>query len=128
MGGSVAARRILAVDDSRTMRDMVSVTLLGAGYEVLIAEDGEDAIRVLAAANDEVDLVITDLNMPKLDGFGLIRRLRADPTYRLTPILMLTTESSAEKKAEGRAAGATGWIVKPFEPDKLLSVVRRVMP
>lgn len=120
------AKRILAVDDSKTMRDMVSFTLRGAGFEVLEAEDGMKALTVLNGA--QVDLVITDINMPNMDGVTLVRQLRAKPNYRSTPILILTTESGDDKKADGRAAGATGWIVKPFAPDKLLQVVNKVCP
>ncbi len=117
-------RKILAVDDSRTMRDMVSFTLKGAGFEVVEAEDGEDALTKLPG--DKFDLVITDVNMPKMDGITLIRRLRETDTCKGVPILILTTESEETKRQEGRAAGATGWIVKPFDPDKLLQVVNKV--
>ncbi len=117
-------KKVLTVDDSRTMRDMVSFTLRGAGYDVVEAPDGQAAMTAIAAA--KVDLVITDLNMPVMDGLTLIRKLRAIPTHRSLPILMLTTEADEKKKAEGRAAGATGWIVKPFNPDKLISVVQKV--
>ncbi|RJF83387.1 response regulator [Azospirillum cavernae] len=117
-------KKILTVDDSRTMRDMVSFTLRAAGYDVVEAPDGQAAMTAIAAA--KVDLVITDLNMPVMDGLTLIRKLRAIPTHRSLPILMLTTEADEKKKAEGRSAGATGWIVKPFNPDKLVSVVQKV--
>lgn len=117
-------KKVLTVDDSRTMRDMVSFTLRGAGYDVVEAPDGQAAMTAIAAA--KVDLVITDLNMPVMDGLTLIRKLRAIPTHRSLPILMLTTEADEKKKAEGRSAGATGWIVKPFNPDKLISVVQKV--
>ncbi|WP_298377318.1 response regulator [Azospirillum sp.] len=117
-------KKVLTVDDSRTMRDMVSFTLRGAGYDVVEAPDGQAAMTAIAAA--KVDLVITDLNMPVMDGLTLIRKLRAIATHRSLPILMLTTEADEKKKAEGRAAGATGWIVKPFNPDKLISVVQKV--
>jgi two-component system, chemotaxis family, chemotaxis protein CheY len=120
------AKKILAVDDSKTMRDMVSFTLKGAGYEVIEAHDGKMALERLAGI--KVDLVITDVNMPNMDGITLCKRLRADPVHRVTPILVLTTEGDATKKNEGRAAGATGWIVKPFEPDKLVQVVQKVCP
>lgn len=115
---------ILTVDDSRTMRDMLRIALSGGGYDVVQAVDGMDAIAVLQTATP--DLIITDINMPNLDGFGLIERLRQDERYRFTPIIVLTTESDAEKKARARSAGASGWIVKPFDPIKLLDVVRRV--
>lgn len=118
------AKKILAVDDSKTMRDMVSFTLKGAGYEVIEAHDGKMALQQLAKG--KVDLVITDVNMPNMDGLTLVRTLRADPIHKVTPILVLTTEGDATKKNEGRAAGATGWIVKPFEPDKLVQVVQKV--
>ncbi len=117
-------KKILTVDDSRTMREMVSFTLKGAGYEVLEAGDGQQGLNVVTA--NKVDLVIADLNMPVMDGLTMIRKLRANPAHRTLPILMLTTESDEKKKAEGRAAGATGWIVKPFNPDKLISVVQKV--
>jgi two-component system chemotaxis response regulator CheY len=118
------AKRAMTVDDSRTMRDMVAFTLRGAGFEVSEAEDGKQALRLLAGL--KVDVIITDLNMPAMDGVALIRALRADPKWRAVPILMLTTESDAAKKAEGRNAGATGWLVKPFNPEKLIEVVNRV--
>jgi two-component system chemotaxis response regulator CheY len=117
-------KTVMTVDDSRTMRDMVSFTLRGAGYEVVEAADGQQAMSAIATT--KVDLVITDLNMPVMDGLTLIRKLRAIPAHRTLPILMLTTEADESKKAEGRAAGATGWIVKPFNPDKLVSVVQKV--
>ena len=120
------AKRILTVDDSKTMRDMVSFTLKGAGFEVLEAEDGVKALSVLDRTS--VDLVITDINMPNMDGVTLVKQLRAKPSFRSTPILILTTEGGDEKKAAGRAAGATGWIVKPFAPDKLVQVVSKVCP
>ena len=118
------ARHVMTVDDSKTMRDMVTYTLRGAGFQVSEAEDGQKALQMLRTT--KVDLVITDLNMPKMDGVGLIRALRADPQHRAVPILMLTTEGSPAKKAEGRSAGATGWLVKPFNPDKLVELVHRV--
>jgi two-component system chemotaxis response regulator CheY len=117
-------KRVMTVDDSRTMREMVAFTLRNAGYQVSEAEDGAKALAALQQA--PVDVVITDLNMPNMDGVSLIRALRADPKWRALPILMLTTESDATKKAEGRSAGATGWLVKPFDPAKLVDVVQRV--
>ncbi len=120
------AKRVLTVDDSKTMRDMVSFTLKGAGFEVVEAEDGVKALSVLERTN--VDLVITDINMPNMDGVTLVKQLRAKPSHKSTPILILTTEGGEDKKAAGRAAGATGWIVKPFAPDKLLQVVTKVCP
>jgi len=120
------AKRVLTVDDSKTMRDMVRFTLNRAGFEVVEAEDGVLALRLLA--NTKVDLVITDINMPNMDGVTLVKELRARPAYKSTPVLILTTEGGEDKKAAGRAAGATGWIVKPFAPDKLLQVVNKVCP
>ena len=120
------AKKILAVDDSKTMREMVSFTLKNAGYDVVEAEDGQAALLVLNGA--KVDAVITDLNMPNMNGFGLIRAMRANPSYKYTPILMLTTEGDSAKKDEGKAAGATGWLVKPFNPAKLVEVVQKVCP
>ncbi len=120
------AKRILTVDDSKTMRDMVSFTLKGAGFDVVEAEDGVHALSVLDGTN--VDLIITDINMPNMDGVTLVRRVRGGSSHRSVPILILTTEGSDAKKADGRSAGATGWIVKPFAPDKLLQVVNKVCP
>ncbi|MBL4838120.1 MAG: response regulator [Kordiimonadaceae bacterium] len=117
-------KRILAVDDSKTMRDMVSFTLKGAGYDVLLADDGVNALSTIS--NETVDLIITDVNMPNMNGIELVTKLREDPRFRATPILILTTESDDELKQQGRAAGATGWIVKPFVPEKLLKVVDKV--
>ncbi len=117
-------KKALTVDDSKTMRDMVSFTLKGAGFEVIEAEDGKQALQVLNGA--KVDVVVTDLNMPNMNGLELIKALRADPNYKFTPILMLTTEADDTKKAEGKAAGATGWIVKPFNPEKLIQVITKV--
>jgi len=119
-------RRILAVDDSKTMRDMVHFTLKNAGYDVLEAEDGEKGLA--AAKSNLVDVVITDINMPNMDGVSLVRALRAQPQYKSTPILILTTEGGEDKKQAGREAGATGWIVKPFSPEKLIAVVNKVCP
>ena len=118
------SKRILAVDDSESIRDMVSMTLEGAGYEVQTAVDGEDGV---AKADASIDMVITDLNMPKLDGIGLIKQLRAAPHFAGKPIVMLTTESQDSKKAEGKAAGATGWIVKPFKAPQLIAVVKKLV-
>ncbi len=116
--------KVLTVDDSRTMRDMLAFTLQGAGYEVLQAENGQEGLDVLGENN--VDVIITDINMPVMDGITFIEKLRQDKTQAATPILILTTESSDSMKATGRAVGATGWIVKPFDPTKLVDVVRRV--
>ncbi len=116
---------ILAVDDSNSMRQMVSFTLKQAGHEVMEAADGVEALE-LAKKND-FGLVISDVNMPGMDGISLIRQLRSLPGYRFTPLLMLTTEAGADKKREGKDAGATGWIVKPFNPDQLLATIGRVL-
>jgi len=119
-------KTVIAVDDSMSIRETVKLTLASAGYEVVTAEDGA---RGLAAAQQRrADLVVTDLNMPVMDGITLITQLRALPAYRFTPILMLTTESQEEKKVAGRRAGATGWIVKPFDPVRLIGVVQKVCP
>lgn len=116
---------ILAVDDSASMRQMVTFTLKAAGYNVVDAVDGVDALS--KAKSNKIDLVITDVNMPNMDGITLIRELRALPNYKFTPMLMLTTESGVEKKSEGKSAGATGWIVKPFNPDQLLATIKKVL-
>lgn len=121
------AKCVLAVDDSKTMRDMVAFTLRGAGYTVVEAEHGVAAMKVLQAGQ-KIDVVITDVNMPEMDGITLVRKARALPQCAGTPMLILTTESDQSKKDEGRAAGATGWIVKPFSPDKLLQIVAKVCP
>ena len=117
--------RIMAVDDSPSIRKMVSVTLMSRGHDVISAEDGEDAYDL--AKKEEVDLVITDLYMPKLDGIGLVEKLRTLDSYRYLPILFLTTESSADMKQRGKKAGATGWIVKPFDPNQLLATLDKVL-
>jgi two-component system, chemotaxis family, chemotaxis protein CheY len=119
------ARMIMTVDDSTSMRQMVKATLQSAGYQVVEAADGQEALDY--ARENSVDLVITDVNMPRMDGITLVSELRALPTYRLTPLLLLTTESSMEKKMEGKKAGATGWIVKPFNPTQLLATLARVL-
>jgi two-component system chemotaxis response regulator CheY len=116
---------ILAVDDSPSMRKMVSFTLTGAGYQVVEAVDGQDAYEKAQAQS--FDLVLTDQNMPRLDGLGLTRKLREHPQFKTTPILMLTTESSDLMKQAGREAGATGWLVKPFDPARLLDVIKKVI-
>lgn len=116
---------ILAVDDSPSMRKMVSFTLSGAGYKVIEAVDGVDAFE--KAVNQQVDLVLADQNMPRLDGIGLTKRLRDHPRYKQTPILILTTESSDQMKQAGKAAGATGWLVKPFDPNRLIEVIQKVI-
>ena len=116
---------IMTVDDSVSVRQMVGFTLRQAGYDVLEAEDGQDAVDKLEKAT--VHMVITDLNMPNMDGLELIRQLRAKSQYKFIPIVMLTTESQAEMKAEGKSVGATGWIVKPFKPEQLVAVVKKVL-
>ncbi|GMV55307.1 MAG: hypothetical protein AMXMBFR6_11120 [Betaproteobacteria bacterium] len=116
---------ILAVDDSASIRQMLAFTLKGAGFRVTEAVDGQDGLD--KARGKSFHLVLTDQNMPRMDGLSLVRALRGQAAYRGTPILMLTTESSDAMKAQGRAAGATGWLVKPFDPNKLLEVVRKVI-
>ena len=123
--GFAVPSTIMIVDDSPSMRMLLTAALGDLGYAVVQAEDGMAALDRLGDL--EPDLVITDINMPHLDGFGLIERLRALPRHRNRPILVLTTESSDEKKARARQAGATGWIVKPFDPDKLAAAIRRVV-
>lgn len=118
--------KILAVDDSASMRQMVGFTLKGAGHDVVEASDGKEALKLAEGASG-IDLIISDINMPNMDGITLIKHLRALSKYKFTPILMLTTESSADKKGEGRAAGATGWIVKPFNPEQLLATIGKVL-
>ncbi|WP_295954435.1 response regulator [Rhodoferax sp.] len=116
---------ILAVDDSPSMRKMVSFTLTGAGYQVIEAVDGQDAFE--KAQSHSIDLVLVDQNMPRLDGIGLTRLLREHPKYKTIPILILTTESSDQMKQAGRSAGATGWLVKPFDPARLIEVIQKVI-
>lgn len=116
---------ILAVDDSASLRQMVAFTLKSAGFDVIEAVDGQDGLA--KAQDSRADLVLTDVNMPGMDGIELVRSLRALDDYRFTPMLMLTTESGLDKKQAGKEAGATGWLVKPFDPDKLLATVRRVL-
>ena len=117
--------KILAVDDSASMRGMVAFTLRGAGHEVTEAENGQLALD--AARTSAFELVLADVNMPVMDGIAMVRELRALDAYKGVPILMLTTESHTEKKMEGKAAGATGWLVKPFDPEQLLATVKRVL-
>lgn len=119
------AKTILTVDDSLSIRQMVTFTLKSAGYDVLDAIDGIDGLEKAKA--NSVDLILTDQNMPRMDGLTLVKSLRALPQHSKTPILILTTESTDEMKAQGRAAGATGWLVKPFDPQKLIDVVRKVL-
>ena len=117
-------KRILTIDDSKTIRDMLNLTLSEAGYEVLQAVDGEDGIGMLG--KERVDLVITDINMPKMDGYAVVRHMRSKEEFKNTPVLVLTTESDAEKRNVAREAGATGWMVKPFDPERLVATVNKV--
>jgi two-component system, chemotaxis family, chemotaxis protein CheY len=119
------AKVIMTADDSASVRQMVAFTLKQGGYEVVEAVDGKDALQKLSAR--KVDMLITDLNMPNLDGMGLMRGARALPSCKFIPIIMLTTESQESRKQEGKAAGATGWIVKPFKPEQLMAVVKKVL-
>ena len=119
------AKTVLCVDDSASIRQMVGFTLKSAGYEVVEAVDGMDGLDKAKAR--QVNLVLTDQNMPRMDGLTLIKSLRALPNYKSAPILMLTTESSEAMKSQGRAAGATGWLVKHFDPQKLIEVVKKVI-
>jgi two-component system chemotaxis response regulator CheY len=116
--------RILTIDDSKTMRDMLMLTLVDAGFDVIQAVDGKDGVDLLEREN--VDVVITDINMPRMDGYEVVRQLRARPEHKTTPILVLTTESEVDKKNIAREAGATGWLVKPFDPERLVATVRKV--
>lgn len=119
------SKTIMTVDDSSSVRQMVRFILRDADYAVIEAVDGQDALAKLDHA--AVQMIITDLNMPNLDGIGLIRAVRANNSYKFVPIIMLTTESQMSKKQDGKAAGATGWIVKPFKPEQLLAVVKKVL-
>ena len=119
------ARLIMTVDDSASMREMVRATLVAAGYEVVEAVDGQEALDY--ARENPCDLVISDVNMPRMDGITLIAQLRTLPNYHLTPLLLLTTDSSPDRKIQGKQAGATGWMVKPFNPDQLLATLERVL-
>ena len=121
------AKTVLVVDDSPTMRQMVAFTLTYAGYQVVEAGNGKEAVgKVNGGAKP--DLVVTDLNMPEMDGITLIKEIRKMPALKFTPILMLTTEASDDKKKAGQAAGATGWIVKPFNPEQMMAVIKKVLP
>jgi two-component system chemotaxis response regulator CheY len=115
---------ILTVDDSRTMREMLRIALTEAGFRVVQAEDGVHGLEVLAG--EEPDVIVTDINMPRMDGYGFIEEVRGDARHRAVPILVLSTESDTDKRARARMAGATGWIVKPFIPAKLIDAIRRV--
>jgi two-component system chemotaxis response regulator CheY len=119
------SKKIITVDDSSSIRQMVGFTLKQAGYEVIEAVDGVDALERLAS--QQADMALVDVNMPRMDGITLIKHLRLDPKHKFIPIIMLTTESQPEKKMEGKAAGATGWIVKPFKPDQLIGVIKKVL-
>ncbi|HRD74123.1 MAG: Chemotaxis protein CheY [Alphaproteobacteria bacterium ADurb.BinA280] len=121
----MSGARILAVDDSASMRQMVAFALRSAGWEVDEAEDGVVALE--KAKKQKYNCVVADVNMPNMDGITLIRHLRQLPDFKFTPLLMLTTEAGMDKKQEGKAAGATGWIVKPFDPDQLIATIRKVM-
>ncbi len=117
---------IMTADDSASVRQMIAFTLTEAGYDVVEACDGRDALSKIDSK--KVDMLITDLNMPHLDGIGLIKEVRKKAQYKFIPIIMLTTESQQEKKLEGKSAGASGWIVKPFKPEQLISVIKKVLP
>jgi len=114
---------VLIVDDSASMRQLIAFTIKDAGYDVLLAENGKDALEKMSRT--KIDMVITDLNMPEMDGIAFIREVRGKTDYKFVPIVMLTTESQEAKKQEGRAAGASGWIVKPFSPSQLMDVVKK---
>ena len=118
-------KRILVVDDSRTMRHMLTITLDSIGFNVVEAEDGVDGLS--KARDDKFDLIITDINMPNMDGYELLKCLRLEKSYQFTPIIVITTENSPTTKKRGKEAGATGWIVKPFEPDKLEATIKRLL-
>ncbi len=117
-------KRILTIDDSKTIRDMLMLTLADAGFEVLQAVDGQDGLDVLD--REQVDVVITDINMPRMDGYEVIKKMRSNSAHKATPILVLTTESEADKKNLARVAGATGWMVKPFDPARLIATINKV--
>ena len=118
-------KKIMTVDDSASLRQMVTFVLRDGGYQIVEAVDGVDALSKLKG--QEIDLFLSDVNMPNMDGLELTRQIRAMAQYKFVPIILLTTESHAEKKQQGKAAGATAWIVKPFTPDQLLAVVKKVM-
>lgn len=119
------SKTIMTVDDSTSVRQMVSFTLQEAGYQIIEAVDGTDALSKMNGAS--VHMLFTDLNMPKMDGIELIRNVRSNPACKFIPIIMLTTESQSEKKQQGKEAGATGWIVKPFKPEQLIAIVKKVL-
>ncbi len=118
-------KTFLVVDDSAAMRQLISLAIQDAGYSVLLAENGKDALDKSNGAN--IHMVITDLNMPDMDGIELIAKLRNRPDHKFTPIIMLTTEAQEEKMMQGKAAGASGWIVKPFTAEQLMKVVKKFM-
>ena len=119
------AKTILIVDDSVSFRQVVSLALSGAGYDVIQACDGKDALSKLDGR--KLNLIVSDVNMPVMDGLSFVRAAKQLPAYKFTPIIMLTTEAGEDKKAEGKAAGATGWLVKPFDPDQLVATVQKVL-
>lgn len=119
------SKTIMTVDDSRSVRQLVAFTLKDAGYNIVEAEDGVDALAKIKIV--PIHMLITDLNMPNMDGIQLIAKVRENPSYKFIPIVMLTTESQAEKKQAGKAAGATGWIVKPFNTPQLIAVVKKMI-
>jgi two-component system chemotaxis response regulator CheY len=119
-------KTVLVIDDSPSMRAMVAETLRGAGFAVVEGENGEDGLRRLQA--QKPDLILTDVNMPVMDGITFVAHLRQRPDHRFTPVLILTTEASEGRKQAGKTAGATGWLVKPFDPDQLLKTIARVLP
>ncbi len=125
-GAMPMVKRIMTIDDSKTMRDMLMLTLANAGFEVFQAVDGQAGVDALR--EQEVDLVITDINMPKMDGYAVIKELRSRPEHQKTPILVLTTESEGMKRTAARDLGATGWLVKPFDPERLIETVNKVCP
>ncbi len=118
-------KTIMTVDDSASVRLMVNFTLRELGYEIIEAENGKEALKKLE--KKKIHMMITDINMPEMDGISLVKKMRANPDYKFIPIIMLTTESQVEKKNAGKQAGATGWIVKPFKPDQLVAVVKKVL-
>ena len=120
------SKTIITIDDSMSIREIVKIALTQLGYTVLTAPDGAQGLQICQA--NRIDLVLTDLNMPRLDGISLIKQLRGLPAYRFTPIVMLTTESQNDMKMAGKQAGATGWIVKPFDPPKLMQIVQKLCP
>jgi two-component system chemotaxis response regulator CheY len=126
MAGTDMTKRVLTVDDSKTMLQMLQFALKQGGFDVIQGENGQEGLDLLET--NDVDVIITDINMPVMDGITFIKELRKKPKNKATPVLILTTESSQSKKEEGRSAGATGWIVKPFDPGKLLEVIRKVSP